>query len=271
MPTSNTPSTAALVGGRQQPGEPLRLRFQLCQWAAQRAGDGLDHLHRGAAHPAAAGAVDPARRLGQPAAHPAGGLPHHGIVESQPEPEAGSSLPGCTGRVLTSGLVDAKIRGQWDMRPSPTWTVRNRAGIRRGQDGAISPDGTKLAYSTMDAGISIADLASGQTSPVPGTGNGDFNPIWSPDGKQIVFNRGMGIFDLFIVNPDGSDMRQLTHGGVQEWPVGWLPTAALLYTVPGRENEYTIYQVDVQSGESQEFSSDNLESISPDGKYDLNL
>ena len=69
---------------------------------------------------------------------------------------------------------------------------------------------------------------------MPGTANGDFNPIWSPDGAQIVFNRGMGIFDLFIVNLDGSNLRQITHGGVQEWPVGWLEDGSFLYTVPGR-------------------------------------
>jgi TolB protein len=134
------------------------------------------------------------------------------------------------------------------------------------QDGEISPDGTKLVYSVYGAGITVADLTGGQNAPVPGTGNGDFNPIWSPDGKQIVFNRGMGIFDLFMVNPDGSEMRQLTHGGVQEWPVGWLADGRFLYTVPGRENEYDTFQLDVQSGAVEEYAQDNLDSISPDGQ-----
>ena len=87
--------------------------------------------------------------------------------------------------------------------------------------------------------------------PVPGTANGDFNPIWSPDGAQIVFNRGMGIFDLFIVNLDGSNLRQITHGGVQEWPVGWLEDGSFLCTVPGREYEYIVYRLDLASGESR--------------------
>ena len=101
---------------------------------------------------------------------------------------------------------------------------------------------------------------------MPGTANGDFNPIWSPDGAQIVFNRGMGIFDLFIVNLDGSNLRQITHGGVQEWPVGWLEDGSFLYTVPGREYEYIVYRLDLASGESGVLEREH-QSLSPDGQY----
>ena len=75
----------------------------------------------------------------------------------------------------------------------------------------------------------------------------------------------MGIFDLFIVNLDGSNLRQITHGGVQEWPVGWL-RMAVFYTVPGREYEH-VYRLDLASGESQVFSNENIQSLSPDGQY----
>ena len=121
-------------------------------------------------------------------------------------------------------------------------------GVR---DGSFSPDGARSwpIHSSMAA--SDRDLATGEDLPVPGTANGDFSPIWSPDGSQIVFNRGMGIFDLFIVNLDGSNLRQITHGGVQEWPVGWLEDGSFLYTVPGREYEYIVYRLDLASGEAR--------------------
>ena len=77
----------------------------------------------------------------------------------------------------------------------------------------------------------------------------------------------MGIFDLFIVNLDGSNLRQITHGGVQEWPVGWLEDGSFLYTVPGREYEYIVYRLDLASGESEVFSNENIQSLSPDGQY----
>ena len=73
----------------------------------------------------------------------------------------------------------------------------------------------------------------------------------------------MGIFDLFIVNLDGSNLRQITHGGVQEWPVGWLEDGSFLYTVPGREYEYIVYRLDLASGEAQVFSNENINPSHP--------
>lgn len=178
------------------------------------------------------------------------------------------ALPeGLSGQVLTYGPADpATPDGSWEVAITPLdgSQAQPLPGVR---DGAFSPDGSKLAYSLIDGGILIKDLVTGEDLPLPGTANGDFNPIWSPDGAQIVFNRGMGIFDLFIVNLDGSNLRQITHGGVQEWPVGWLPDGGFLYTVPGREYEYIVYRLDLASGESQVFSNENIQSLSPDGQY----
>ena len=45
----------------------------------------------------------------------------------------------------------------------------------------------------------------------------DGDPVWSPDGQEIVFRRRMdngtskGNFDLWAMNPDGSNLRQLTN------------------------------------------------------------
>src|ERR1700726_409609 len=42
--------------------------------------------------------------------------------------------------------------------------------------------------------------------------NGD--PVWSPDGRQISFGsdrEGNGKLNIFVMNADGSDIRQLTH------------------------------------------------------------
>jgi hypothetical protein len=179
-----------------------------------------------------------------------------------------SVLPaGLSGRVLTYGPADIGS-GEWRTVLS-NLDGSNRQVFAAARDGSLSPDGSKLAYST-DTAIYVIDLASNRTTLLSGTAQGDINPLWSPDGSQIVFMRGMGIFDLFIVNADGSNLHSLTSGGLQEWPLGWLSDGQhLLYNVPGRENEYTNYELNVGTGERRLFSNENILSISPDGKYQV--
>ena len=49
---------------------------------------------------------------------------------------------------------------------------------------------------------------------------------WSPDGKQIVFSKNVGRgLELYLVNPDGSNLRQLTRFGEGTicTPAAWSP------------------------------------------------
>jgi len=43
----------------------------------------------------------------------------------------------------------------------------------------------------------------------------------------------------FIIDLNGSNLRPLTHGGLQKMLLGWLADGSLLYSVTGRENEST--------------------------------
>jgi len=47
----------------------------------------------------------------------------------------------------------------------------------------------------------------------------DVDPAWSPDGAKIIFSRrdSTGAGHLFLMNPDGSDLTQLTFGTNSEW------------------------------------------------------
>lgn len=48
------------------------------------------------------------------------------------------------------------------------------------------------------------------------------DPVWSPDGKKILFRLGTAPYgeggDLYTINPDGSDLTQVTHDGDVEFP-----------------------------------------------------
>ena len=72
----------------------------------------------------------------------------------------------------------------------------------------------------------------------PGT---EESPDWSPDGKRIVFS-GTGTddtYDLFVINADGTGLRQLTGTGDRHegYPT-WSPDGTrLLYTAAATDDE----------------------------------
>jgi WD40 repeat protein len=171
---------------------------------------------------------------------------------------------GPTGKVLVFGPTEPGS-GEWQ------YFLSNLDGSDRKilpgvRTPSISPDGSKLAKD-LDDGIYIVDLATDQKNHLDGTVEFDFGPLWTLDGSQIVFMRGNGSYDLFIVNVDGTGLRRLTNGGVQEWPVGWMSDGQhLLYSVPGPDDTFTVYSLDVTTGESQKFPVNDITSISPDGK-----
>ena len=188
-------------------------------------------------------------------------------------------------------------------------------------DGDISPDGSKVAFSHLQEGIFITDLATNQTVSLPGTGEGDSTPTWSPDGSQIVFGRGSGshsmdgtkailsdlnegIFnagftidaavslsvtrgdfnpmgspdgsqtmfkrggggDLYIVNVDGTNLLRLTDSTGGKWVIGWMPDGRHLLFGNSFQNNYIV---DIQTGEKQLFSNEELLAISRDAKYKI--
>lgn len=58
------------------------------------------------------------------------------------------------------------------------------------------------------------DLAASEVTAITSGVYQDLEPTWSPDGTQIVFSSNRttsGSFDLFVINRDGSDLRQLTN------------------------------------------------------------
>lgn len=82
--------------------------------------------------------------------------------------------------------------------------------------GQPSPDGTQLLYYGNQDGnmeIYVMNLYSKETKRLTDHPLMDMRPRWSPDGNEIVFERGNkgDNHHIFIMNSDGSAIRQLTN------------------------------------------------------------
>jgi TolB protein len=94
---------------------------------------------------------------------------------------------------------------------------------------ALSPNGRTLAFVSSRAGqadVWLMDMRSRKVRNLTQNAGGDFRPAWSPDGKWLAFStdRDSKIpryprndfvirqsTELYVVNPDGSGLRRITH------------------------------------------------------------
>ena len=70
-------------------------------------------------------------------------------------------------------------------------------------------------------------------------------PRWSPDGQRIAFSsRRTGDYELWIMNRDGSEQRQLTHGGGAHYSP-WSPDGSVIaYSIHVPKNDCVIIHPD---------------------------
>ena len=93
---------------------------------------------------------------------------------------------------------------------------------------AFSPDGSRLAFTALGGGkevLHILDVATRkELSSITVPLDGITGPSWSSDGRRLVFsgNHG-GITDLYIVDADGRNLRQLTNDRYGDLQPQWSP------------------------------------------------
>ena len=140
----------------------------------------------------------------------------------------------------------------------------------------ISPDGKSVVFAAKFAGgdssIWTMDIDGSQSHPLTDSQWSEIDPSWSPDGQQVAFaaSRG-GYVELFTMNADGSDIRQVTHG-VQG--IGgrssWSPDGRWLAFYAGPRGDRDIYLVDIASGSSLRLTyggNNTAPCFSPDGSW----
>ena len=145
---------------------------------------------------------------------------------------------------------------------------------------AISPDGSKIAFS-YKGDIYTVPAGGGQATQLTTHHSYDTQPVWSPDGKTIVFaSDRRGNLDLYAVAETGGEPRQLTTNTASERPMTFIGPTTVLFTSslePDRDDIQfpssqfpQVYSLDISvpGARPELYSSLVMEDVkvSPDGK-----
>jgi len=82
-------------------------------------------------------------------------------------------------------------------------------------------------------------------------------PAWSPDGKQlaVVLTRD-GSSQIYLVRPDGSELRRLTFSGAIDTEPNFSPDGQSLLFTSDRGGSAQIYRMPVAGGPAQRMTFD---------------
>ncbi len=143
-----------------------------------------------------------------------------------------------------------------------------------------SPLYAKIVLSSHrdDAGYEIFTMDTDGGEPIQITNNrhDSFSPTWSPDGRQIAFNRDSHIY---VIDADGENLRQLTRhkNNEQDLHPDWSPDGTLIafdrFTGGAPNRRANIYTMDpvtrfVQRVTDFDFNA-QAPKWSPDGQWIL--
>lgn len=138
---------------------------------------------------------------------------------------------------------------------------------------AWSPDGRRLAYVSFENKkpvVYVHSLLDGKRQVAANFRGSNSAPAWSPDGRLLAVSLSReGGSQIFLVNPDGSNVRRLTSSPAIDTEPRYSPDGRWIYFTSDRGGTPQIYRMPASGGEPQrvtfEGSYNVTPRISPDG------
>lgn len=136
-----------------------------------------------------------------------------------------------------------------------------------------SPDGTKIVFSAQGA-LWVIPIAGGNATRITPWTMEPTAPVWSPDGKTIVFQNytGEGNYHLWSIAPNGADAKELTSGPQDDREPAWSPDGSTLVFSSDRSNDgqFKIWSLSLASGTLRQVTNgpgaESNPMVSPDGR-----
>jgi Tol biopolymer transport system component len=152
------------------------------------------------------------------------------------------------------------------------------AAGRLGSDPIWSPDGRRIAFTVSPEvpltnanwDVYVVEIANGRLTRLIDNPARDGLIDWSPDGSKILFwsERDGGKMNIYVMNADGSDQKQLTNGKYDD-SASWSPDGKRIAFTSGDNGQ--LYMMNADGSELSRLTENLGNTFNPiwlpDGQY----
>jgi len=173
-----------------------------------------------------------------------------------------------TGQWLALSLSKDGGTNLYLMRPTGGALRRLTNGHAISVSPSFSPNGRQIVFTSDRGGspqIYMMDLEGANLERLTFEGEYNASARWSPRGDKIAFasNRGGGGFQIYLMNPNGTGVQQITTVGVNEDPA-WSPDGRHLVFTSNRSGRKDIYVMHADGSGQKRLTRSGSKSFAPD-------
>ncbi|MFQ5846056.1 MAG: Tol-Pal system beta propeller repeat protein TolB [Candidatus Methylomirabilales bacterium] len=187
-----------------------------------------------------------------------------------------SALPGLNispawgpdGKWLALSLSKDGGTNLYLMRPTGRGLRRITNGLGISVSPSFSPNGRQIVFTSDRGGspqIYVMDVEGTNLRRLTFAGDYNASPRWSPRGDKIAFmsNRGGGRFQIYLMNPDGSGVQQMTTLGSNEDPA-WSRDGRHLVFTSNRRGTKDVYVMHADGSGQRHITRNAFNNFGPD-------
>lgn len=134
-------------------------------------------------------------------------------------------------------------------------------GVKEIRSLVLSPDASRLAFSTFKEGVYVAEISSGDIEKIYDQGT---VAAWSPDGNDILVTVKVdGNMEIFRINPLDENAVNLTNNPLQDHFPVYTDDGEYIYFLSDRDGKYDLFRMDHDGSHMTKIGLEN--QIHPSG------